>query len=41
MFNPDTEKGEVGTGPSGVVVRFSPTNKENDWGGFGTWAVTG
>jgi hypothetical protein len=41
IFNPATEEGEPGSGPYGFVVRFSPTVKTSDWGGYGTWAVTG
>jgi hypothetical protein len=39
VFNPDSEEGEPGAGPYGF--RFSPTLKTSDWGGYGTWAVTG
>jgi hypothetical protein len=41
VFNPDTESGEEGAGPFGFVVRFRPTVPTMDWGGYGTWAVTG
>ncbi|MCW3056753.1 MAG: Collagen triple helix repeat protein, partial [Solirubrobacterales bacterium] len=41
VFNPDTESGEEGAGPFGFVVRFRPTVSTMDWGGYGTWAVTG
>ena len=41
VFNPDTESGEEGAGPFGFVVRFHPTVSTMDWGGYGTWAVTG
>ncbi len=41
VFNPDVAGGGEGAGPFGFALRLKPTNAALDWGGFGTWAVTG
>jgi hypothetical protein len=41
VFNPDVPGGESGAGAFGFAIGFNPLVNTSDWGGYGTWAVTG